>query len=297
MIKKKNKNRIFVRTFRIILFYIFSNLKLKFISIIEYFQDQYSYKIYIKRPIPPRKINTNKIFSFNNLNYFKDFINGGILQKKILKKYAELNPNSLILDVGCGGGKLAYALRNFIKKNHYFGFDVEKDTIDYLKKKYPFEFKFLDIRYLNNKNKHEASYVNLEYQDSFFDLITTFSIFTHQSPYVLDNYIKQFYKYLKPGGLTLNTFYLIDPDNCHLEYAKNYGYTPNILNINAEYYIDKRHHSDETKIINHDIFYNKNFILNFFKKNSFELVYQDLGIFSGKKSEYGTQDFLVHRKI
>jgi SAM-dependent methyltransferase len=277
---------------------VYNNLLIIFRSIIEHLQDQYSKEIYIKRPILPRKLNTNKIFSFKNFNYFKDFIKAGMLQKKILIKYAKLNQNSLVLDVGCGGGKLAYALRKFLKKKHYFGFDVEKKTIDYLQKKFDFEFKFLNIQYLKNKNKINASQINLDYKENFFDVITSFSIFTHQSPIVLNNYLRQFYKFLKPGGLTLNTFYLIDPDNCHAEYAKSYGYNPDISNNNEKYYLEKNtQYLDKEKIIHHDIFYNINFISNCFKDNGFELVYYDLGIFSGKKSEYGTQDFLVHKKI
>ncbi len=276
-------------------------LKSLYILIFEIFQDIVDLPIFFKKGIPFRIINPNRIFSPNRKVYFFNYVRGGLCQKKLLLKYADLNKNSKILDCGCGAGKLAYSLKNFFDTGSYYGFDIEKKTINFLKKNHKkFNFNYHNLYYLKNKSKNDAAQINFNYENKMFDIICTFSIFTHQPTEVLENYLKQFSNMIKPGGITFNTFYIVDKnkkDKIKDQYNL-YGHKINLNVSNNKYYTSKKENDFEKELdlIHHDIYYDKNYLLDTFEKYNFSLIKEDYGMLSGKKSEYGTQDFLVHKR-
>ena len=77
-----------------------------------------------------------------------------------------------------------------------------------------------------------------------------------------------------------------------------YGHKINLNVSNNKYYTSKKENDFEKELdlIHHDIYYDKNYLLDTFEKYNFSLIKEDYGMLSGKKSEYGTQDFLVHKR-
>ena len=178
---------------------------------------------------------------------------------------------------------------------------LKKKTINFLKKNHKkFNFNYHNLYYLKNKSKNDAAQINFNYENKMFDIICTFSIFTHQPTEVLENYLKQFSNMIKPGGITFNTFYIVDKnkkDKIKDQYNL-YGHKINLNVSNNKYYTSKKENDFEKELdlIHHDIYYDKNYLLDTFEKYNFSLIKEDYGMLSGKKSEYGTQDFLVHKR-
>ena len=78
-----------------------------------------------------------------------DFRKQGDRLLNLLKQYGNITPQSHILDVGCGIGRLAVPLTHFLDKNgRYDGFDIVKNGIDWcnkhIAKDFP-HFRFLHI--------------------------------------------------------------------------------------------------------------------------------------------------------
>src|SRR5664279_2584442 len=108
-----------------------------------------------------------------------------------IEKYAKLNAGDSILDVGCGCGRIAAALTQYVdQKSHYIGIDIVPGLIDFARNfitpRYP-SFKFL---LLNESNKTYDWWLRQEGEIGItkvtegvsaqsIDLAISVSLFTH----------------------------------------------------------------------------------------------------------------------
>lgn len=142
---------------------------------------------------------------------------GEILLEQIQRVY-KIKPNDVILDVGCGIGRLAVPLTKIINENgRYEGFDIVKRGIDWctahINVKYQnFNFKHIDLKndLYNLNTKLEAKDFIFPYPDNFFDLVILTSVFTHMMPNDVDNYLGQIYRVMKKDGKCFATFFLLN---------------------------------------------------------------------------------------
>lgn len=103
-----------------------------------------------------------------------------------------------LIDVGCGSGRLAHALRTE-DRVLYSGYDVVPDLVAYAQKvcARP-DWRFETIRALA-----------LPEDDDSADVIVFMSVFTHLKPGEIRTYIAEAFRVLKPGGRMLASY--IDP--------------------------------------------------------------------------------------
>ena len=110
--------------------------------------------------------------------------------KEILQTLIEiggLKPNERVLDVGCGVGRAAIPLTNFMKDNgSYEGFDIVPKEIKWCQKnisrRFPnFRFQLADVynKAYNPYGKYKASDYKFPYEDESFDFVFLTSVFTH----------------------------------------------------------------------------------------------------------------------
>lgn len=94
---------------------------------------------------------------------------------KIAKKFSEtrhsawgefnefsdyLKPNSDVLDLGCGNGRLYSYLRSSGFVNNYLGLDFSKELLKFAKQKFPLaKFKYADMRDLQIQKKFDAIFL------------------------------------------------------------------------------------------------------------------------------------------
>ena len=143
-----------------------------------------------------------------------DFVKQGKAQVHLLKTYIDLQPNDKILDIGCGIGRTAVPLTEFLYKSSvYEGFDAVKKGIDWcnenITSKYPnFKFTFTPLRNnLYNKSDAKAATFKFPYEDNNFDKAFLFSVFTHMKIEDIQNYLNEINRVLKPEGKCLATFF------------------------------------------------------------------------------------------
>jgi SAM-dependent methyltransferase len=122
---------------------------------------------------------------------FKHF---GIFQRELLCQHG-LKANDTILDVGCGAGRLANALKDMPQLS-YIGIDVVQDLLDYaqeLSDRADWAFiKVTDFK--------------IPLENNSVDMVTAFSVFTHLLHEESYAYLAEFRRVLKPGGKIVFTF-------------------------------------------------------------------------------------------
>lgn len=165
---------------------------------------------------------------------------------KLFVKHGGLKPDHKVLDIGCGVGRMAIPLTDFLSdKGSYVGFDIVKNRIEWLqkayKKKHPnFKFEFTDVynKTYNKTGKMKASEYVFPYADNTFDFIFLTSIFTHMRSGDVTQYLSEISRVLKPGSKCLITFFILNRESLtnlicvdgvrpHFKYKIHAGLTAN----------------------------------------------------------------------
>ncbi len=135
-----------------------------------------------------------------------------------LSVHVPLDPESAVLDVGCGDGRVAAAFAR--PENHftgrYYGFDIDRKRLSALIRLFQgnerFNFVHADIyhSYYNPGGTIPAESYRFPYADASFDLIWFNSIFTHLKLSVIAHNLREAFRCLAPAGKAWATAYLLD---------------------------------------------------------------------------------------
>ena len=123
-----------------------------------------------------------------------DFNAVGVLEYYVLKANA-LTHDMLLVDVGCGTGRLAYQLA-IRGHNRYAGFDIVASAVE-------------RARVLCDKPNWKFGVtdgVKINIRDGVADMACFFSVFTHITPEHTYLYLQEMKRILKPGGTVVFTF-------------------------------------------------------------------------------------------
>lgn len=133
-------------------------------------------------------------------------------------KYAGLHPQSKVLDVGCGIGRMAVPLLDFITPpGRYDGFDLVKDGIEWCEKEIHsrnknFVFKRVDLAntLYNPKGKIRPHEFTFPYPDEHFDFTCLTSVFTHMLCKDMLHYLDELHRVLESGGHAFITYFTFE---------------------------------------------------------------------------------------
>jgi SAM-dependent methyltransferase len=156
--------------------------------------------------VPPRLLDQNNSFE------------GGAMMVNMLRQYAGLQPSHRVLDVGCGIGRIAAPLTDYLSdKGSYVGIDIVKSAVDWMQKAYidhpSFVFHHLDIHNsaYNPKGKISPDAVVFPFPgEAQFDVVFLISVFTHMYPNHIRHYLQLIERQLKRGGKLFATFFIND---------------------------------------------------------------------------------------
>lgn len=167
--------------------------------------------------VPPREINPNIGFIPRRAAYATEFVTSGNRIAEMLVSYAELQPFQSVIDIGCGIGRVARALTRLLSPaGQYHGFDVDPAAIAWCQRAYRpfnnFAFTHAPVGYVNvkvNAPIRGEEFV-FPYAGATIDLAFSVSVYTHLSQSVIDHYLAETSRVLRPGGVCVNTFFVID---------------------------------------------------------------------------------------
>jgi SAM-dependent methyltransferase len=127
--------------------------------------------------------------------------------------------DSRILDIGCGSGRLAIPLTRYLTAGQYEGFDVVAPAIRWCRRRissaHP-NFCFTHVRLRNTDYSflgRSASRFTFPYDDSTFDCVAAYSVFTHLQFDEIRNYLKESHRVLAPRGRLAATFFLLNEES------------------------------------------------------------------------------------
>jgi SAM-dependent methyltransferase len=136
---------------------------------------------------------------------------------KILRDHARLQAGSRVLEIGCGSGRAALALSEFLEDGKYVGMDIEKISLLACRgnkilqnKKFQFDLMNIYSKEYNPEGIIQASAYRFPYPDQSFEVIFLTSVFTHMLPDTVSNYVTEIGRMLTPGGCCLFTTFVMD---------------------------------------------------------------------------------------
>ena len=143
---------------------------------------------------------------------------------EFLRHFVELGrltPDDRVLDVGCGIGRMAVPLTQYLSPmGEYWGFDIVDDGIDWCKRNISpeygnFHFDLVDVKNgsYRRQGQQPASTYRFPYPDGFFDFAYACSVFTHMLTSDMANYLSEMSRVLKPGSRCLATFFLLNSES------------------------------------------------------------------------------------
>ena len=145
-----------------------------------------------------------------------------------------LKPESTVLDIGCGCGKMARNLvyHPYVKK--YIGFDAYRKSIDFCqdyiapRTEGRFEFHYIDVQTqaYNPNGTVRGTEVVFPAGDGSVDFAFAASLFTHLSEADCKRYLQEMRRVLAPGGTFLPTI--------HVEPAPGMKYSGNEIRIDID---------------------------------------------------------------
>ncbi|TDQ33476.1 class I SAM-dependent methyltransferase [Phyllobacterium brassicacearum] len=130
-----------------------------------------------------------------------------------------VQPESRVLDIGCGIGRMAVPLTQYLDpaKGSYRGIDPVTGGINWCQQKispaYPnFEFRHLDIAHslYNPKGAVNGLELKLPFESRQFDFIIMTSVVTHLPDEEVNAYLQEVERVLAPGGRLFMTAFVVD---------------------------------------------------------------------------------------
>lgn len=272
------------------LFYSFNPKQRLFIRKIYYFpsliKDYFSNNS--DTPIPPKAL----IFTGRG-----DFVAMGKQYIEKFQRLANLKPESNVLDIGCGIGRIAIPLTSFISSNgSYKGFDVVDIGIKWLRKNIQSKFKNFQFDYIplendlyNETADKKADDFIFPYEKNSFDFVCLISVFTHMQPEAVQNYLNQISKIMGKDARCFATFFILDNENFDLQNKSNQAF----FNHHFENYS-----LHDAKVKDANIAYRPEFLSNMLENANLEIVSQHKGWWPGrdKNSCEDFQDILILKK-
>ncbi|TNC74073.1 class I SAM-dependent methyltransferase [Rubellimicrobium roseum] len=135
----------------------------------------------------------------------------------LLRVYGRITAQSRVLEIGCGCGRIAYALLQVLTSGTYDGFDIRRAPIEFLQRNFQsvhpnFRFHLADLNntfYNPNGTLTTAQYA-VPAADASIDIVYEASVFTHMLPENTLHYFREASRVLRPGGRCVFSFFLLD---------------------------------------------------------------------------------------
>ena len=160
-------------------------------------------------PFSVRVHSTSVIGEFGGRRWAR---NGQIVKRGLVEDMG-LQPGDRVLEVGCGGGRNALALADYLEAGGYVGLDIDPVSIAACRAQpalSTFEFVVADVEndLYNPRGGAKASEYRFPFDDDSFDFAFLQSVYTHMLEEDCANYAREIMRVLRPGGTAAVSIFL-----------------------------------------------------------------------------------------
>lgn len=136
------------------------------------------------------------------------------------RQLCDLQPGESVLEVGCGIGRIAIPLTQYLTEGCYVGFDIVPHGIEWCQKRvtplYPnFRFFLADVRndFYHPEGRKRACDYRFPVVEGSFDFAFLTSVFTHMLPKDVEHYVSEIARALDPRtGRVFCTAYIVSDE-------------------------------------------------------------------------------------
>lgn len=135
------------------------------------------------------------------------------------KRLGDLQTSDRVLDIGCGIGRMAIPLTDYLVAGSYEGFDIDRRGVEWCQGNINsqfsnFNFQYVDLynKFYNQKGSIQPQGFRFPYDDDSFDFVFATSVFTHLLPADSAHYLDEIKRVLAPGGRAFLTWFLLDQE-------------------------------------------------------------------------------------
>jgi SAM-dependent methyltransferase len=228
----------------------------------------------------------------------QSMLRNGAYMLQFPKEVGFYDPDTTLLDVGCGYGRLAYAL---IKEGHrgaYTGMDILRPQISWLNSNLlaflPQGSSFLHLD-IHNQKYNPAGAIQAR-NVTLPSLVTApraaflFSVFTHMYADDIDGYLRELRRTLRLGTKICITFFLINDEMRHLEREGRSQYPLQFRESDSCYFFSKT-----TPL--HAIGYDEAWVRERLQVNGYSVEHCSYGFWCGRKQTKTHQDTIIARTV
>jgi len=155
---------------------------------------------------------------------FMDYSGGGFVPignhlVQLMTARAGLSDGMVVVDIGCGIGRMAVAMSKQLRNISYVGFDVVNYGILWCRKRFAalsgYRFVHANIfnTFYNPRGSEAGSSYRFPASDSTADFVCATSVFTHMPAAEVAHYLREASRCMKRGGKAYFTAFILDQES------------------------------------------------------------------------------------